>query len=342
MIDLKSLSEASVFDLFREMGLPSFRARQLLHWLYERNITDIEKITEFSRELRDKLKSIAYISTPALLSSELSSDGTTKFLFQLDDGERIESVLIPDRDRLTLCVSSQVGCAMGCGFCLTGGIGFKRNLRSREITDQVLSVNRMIEPRTITNIVFMGMGEPLLNLEEVGAAIRIMTKYIRISRRHITVSTCGIAPKIRELGQMKPLVNLAVSLNAGDDATRSGIMPVNRKYPLKKLTAALKEFPRSPRQRITFEYVLLRGINDSDEQARKTVQLLSGIPSKVNLIPYNPAEGSGFRKPGMDRVLAFQEILSKAGITAIIRKSKGSDIAAACGQLSARYSRQST
>lgn len=337
MIDLKSLTEEELCEFLAGIGEPPFRARQLLHWIYERHAADIAEITEFSRDLRGVLSSIAYIGAPVLADSRTSADGTAKFLFELNDGERIESVAIPDEDRLTLCVSSQVGCAMGCSFCLTAGIGFKRNLSFHEITDQILSAGAEVSGRRITNVVFMGMGEPLLNLGQVIQAVTFMTRYMKISRRRITVSTCGIVPGIVELGRVRPLVNLAVSLNAPDDETRSRIMPVNRKYPLARLIAACKSFPLPPRQRITFEYVLLAGINDSDVHARRTAKLLRGIPAKVNLIPYNPWPGAVFKRPDDERVGAFQDILARMGMTALVRKSKGEDISAACGQLRAGY-----
>lgn len=337
MIDLRSLSEQDVFEFIQENGLPQYRARQLLHWLYERNVSSLDEITEFSKKLRTTLSGIAYIGAPKLVSFEKASDYTVKYLFELDDKEGIESVLIPDKDRLTLCVSSQVGCAMGCGFCLTGKIGFRRNLKAHEITGQVLAVSAAIAPQRITNIVFMGMGEPLLNLDEVCAAIRIMTRYMGISKRRITVSTSGIVPKIGDLAVHAPLVNLAVSLNAPDDPTRSFIMPVNNKYNIKELLDACRNFPLPKRKRITFEYVLIKGVNDSDRQAETTAKLLKGIPSKINLIPYNRISGIDLESPSRERVLSFQERLLGSGITAIIRKSKGADIAAACGQLAARY-----
>ncbi|MGW8180994.1 MAG: 23S rRNA (adenine(2503)-C(2))-methyltransferase RlmN, partial [bacterium] len=232
MINLKGLSDEALFSFFRELGLPSFRSKQLFHWIYDKYASTIDEITEFSAGLREELSKKAYIENLKLASSEVSSDGTKRFLFTLEDGEAIESVLIPDGERLTLCVSSQAGCGMGCKFCVTGTIGLKRNLTPSEIVDQAISVNRSISPARITNIVFMGMGEPLLNLEALSTALQLITKHIKISRRRVTVSTCGIVPGIIELGLIDPPVNLAVSLNAPDDKTRSLIMPVNRKYPV--------------------------------------------------------------------------------------------------------------
>ncbi len=337
MVNLKALSTSELNSFVKSQGLPSFRARQLIHWIYERLARDIEEITVLSKELRRKLKEIAFISNLEIIERLVSRDGTTKYLFKLEDEETIESVLIPDRDRLTLCISSQVGCPMGCRFCLTGTIGLRRNLLAHEIVDQVISIKR--EHPHITNIVFMGMGEPLLNLENTVEALRRFTEFMHFSPRKITVSTCGIPDKIEALYKAFPKnpPNLAISLNATTDEIRSSIMPVNRTYPLKRLLETLRRIPLPPRRRITFEYVLLEGINDSPQDPRRLLRLLKGIPSKVNLIPFNPASGLSFKRPPEERVLQFQKVLAEAGITAIIRKSRGDDILAACGQLRARY-----
>jgi len=339
MINLKGLSEKDVSAFIKDMGLPAFRSRQLIHWIYEKNASHLREITEFSSRLRDELSGRSYISNLALRASETSYDGTQKYLFALEDGEMIESVLIPDGPRLTLCVSSQAGCGMGCKFCLTGATGFRRNLSPAEIVDQVISVNRSIAPQRITNIVFMGMGEPLLNLDSLLPALEIISKHIKISRRKITVSTCGIVPGVGVLGRFMPPVNLAVSLNAPDDKTRSRIMPVNKRYPVRQLLDACRKFPLPPRRRITFEYVLLKDINDTEVHAITTTRVLKGIPSKINLIPFNRSEHLPYEPPDERTVLAFQDILTEAGYTAMIRKSKGSDISAACGQLQGRHSK---
>ncbi len=337
-INLKALSKDGLVRFAEQAGLPPYRADQMLHWIYERYASDVAEITEFSKTLRTSIEGIAYISGLKLLRRLSSCDGTEKFLFCLEDGNTIESVLIPDGGRLTLCNSSQAGCAMGCRFCLTGKLGFIRNLKSHEIVDQVLSVNRMIRPgRRVTNIVFMGMGEPLANLEEVIEALRRISLFVGISKRKITLSTAGIVPGIAALAERGPEVNLAVSLNASTDAVRNGIMPVNRRYPLRTLLDACRAFPLSPRRRITFEYVLIGGINDSGEDARRLVKILRGIRCKVNLIPLNPHDGSGLERPPDGRVLAFQDILTGNNMTALIRESKGRDILAACGQLKAEY-----
>lgn len=336
-INLKALSKEEIGSFFHRLGLPAFRAMQLLHWIYEKQASTIEEITEFSRELREKLSVEAFISNLGLLERQISQDGTEKFLFGLEDGETIESVLIPDADRLTLCISSQVGCAMCCRFCLTGSIGFKRNLRAYEIVDQVISVGRSIAPRVITNVVFMGMGEPLANFENVVDALWRMREVMKISPRRITLSTAGLAPRILELAEKAPMVNLAISVNATTDDVRDILMPVNKTYPLRELIEACRKFPLPPRRRITFEYVLLKGVNDTPDDAKRLMKLLRGIPSKINLIPFNPYEGAEFGRPEEGRVLAFQEILLEGNMTAIIRKSKGQDILAACGQLKAKY-----
>ncbi|MCX7793289.1 MAG: 23S rRNA (adenine(2503)-C(2))-methyltransferase RlmN [Thermodesulfovibrionales bacterium] len=337
MINLKSLNIQELDSFIRSLGLPSYRTLQLVQWIYEKLARDIDEITVFSKELRKILKERAFISNVTIIEKMVSRDGTIKYLLELEDKESIESVLIPDEKRLTLCISSQVGCPMGCVFCLTGKIGFRRNLYAHEIVDQVITVKR--EFPEITNVVFMGMGEPLLNLENTVESIRRLTSFMHFSPRKITVSTCGIPHKIMELYQAFPQnpPNIAISLNATTDETRSRLMPVNRAYPLKTLLDTLKKVPLPPRRRITFEYVLLEDINDRDEDAKRLVKLLQGIPSKINLIPFNPVKGLGFKRPSEERILRFQKILKENHFTALIRKSKGQDILAACGQLRARY-----
>ncbi|KAF0146220.1 MAG: 23S rRNA (adenine2503-C2)-methyltransferase [Nitrospirae bacterium] len=342
-INLKSLGKDKMKEFVKAEGLPAYRAKQLIHWIYEKKAESIGRITELSKETREKLSDPAYISNLNLLSRQASKDGTEKFLFGLEDGESIESVLIPDKDRLTLCISSQAGCTMGCGFCLTGKIGFKRNLKAHEIVDQIIAVMRIKGHGSrgmgqgITNIVFMGMGEPLLNFDEVVEALKRITEFMGISKRRITLSTCGIAPKISELYKKAPHVNLAISLNAADNRTRDMLMPVNRKYPIEHLLSACRKIPLPTRSSITFEYVMLDGVNDRPSDAQNLVRILRGIPSKVNLIPFNPYEGSKFKRPSDEKVFAFQKVLINAGINAFIRKSKGQDILAACGQLKAGY-----
>ncbi|MBN2654697.1 MAG: 23S rRNA (adenine(2503)-C(2))-methyltransferase RlmN [Nitrospirae bacterium] len=336
--DLFSLTEQQLNAFIDAEGLPAYRARQIIKWIYEKHACSIEEITEFSKDLRRSLSEKAYISCLELADQQISIDGTRKFLFKLQDGETIESVLIPDEERLTLCISSQVGCAMSCGFCVTGSIGIKRDLLAYEICGQVIGASRIIHPQKITNIVLMGMGEPLANFENVVEALWRITGLMQFSPRRITLSTSGIVPKIAALAQSAPMVNLAISLNATTDQVRDMIMPVNRTYPLKALLDACRRFPLPPRRRITFEYVMLKGVNDSDADAARLIKLLRGIPSKINLIPFNEFEGAKYRRPDDARVQEFQEMLSSAGMTAIVRKSKGQDILAACGQLKAKYS----
>jgi 23S rRNA (adenine2503-C2)-methyltransferase len=287
--------------------------------------------------LRSELNGLAYISNLSLLDQRASVDGTRKFLFGLEDGESIESVLIPDDDRLTLCISSQAGCALGCTFCLTGHLRLRRNLLAHEIVDQVISTARLIAPDKLTNIVFMGMGEPLANFESVIEALSRLTGLMKISPGRITLSTAGIVPAMKQLAERVPRVKLAISLNATTDEMRDRIMPVNKQYPLKTLLEACMEYPLKPRQRITFEYVLLKGLNDSSTDARRLVKLLRGIPSKINLIPFNPFSGCEYERPEDSDVRSFLEILLKSQMTVFIRKSMGSDILAACGQLKAHY-----
>jgi 23S rRNA (adenine2503-C2)-methyltransferase len=334
VVNLKEMTAEELRDFMSQRGLPRFRANQLLHWIYEKRVSSLEGVTEFSKDLRAELARVAYIGSLELSERADSSDGTEKFLFELRDGHGIESVLIPDDDRLTLCVSSQAGCAMGCRFCLTGRGGLKRNLRAFEIADQVISVQRF-SARRITNVVLMGMGEPLNNLHEVADALWRMTGLMGYSPRRITLSTSGLPEELLELPSKAPPVNIAVSLNATTDEQRDFIMPVNRRFPLERLIEACRRYPLQRRRRITFEYVIMAGFNDSDGDARRLVAIARRVPSKVNLIPVNEFEGSEFRRPSEGRVLEFQKILLDSGVTAIVRKSKGADVLAACGQLSA-------
>lgn len=332
--NLKALSREEIFEFIKDLGLPHYRADQLIQWIYKRCASSVDEITVLSKELRHTLNEHAFISNLKLEKSVKSSDGTEKFLFALEDGQTIESVLIPDKDRMTLCISSQVGCALGCRFCRTGKLGLIRNLRAYEIVDQIIAVNRILSgEKKITNIVLMGMGEPLANFDEVIEALWRIVLFIGISKRKITLSTAGLVPKIALLAEKAPEINLAVSLNATTDASRSGIMPVNKRYPLKSLVDACRKFPLQPRRRITFEYVLISGINDSSEDARRLVKLLRGIRCKINLIPLNPLEGDGLKRPSDKTVLEFQKILVQNNMTALIRESRGKDILAACGQL---------
>lgn len=333
LVNLKELSQEQLGEFTASLGLPGYRAEQITHWIYEKGVADINGMTVLSKALRAKLSAKAYIGTIKLLERQDSADGTAKFLFGLEHGKTIESVAIPEGQRLTLCISSQAGCALGCRFCLTGAKGLKGNLSAFEITEQVMAAGRLLG-RRITNIVLMGMGEPLMNFKEVTEALGRITGLLGFSPRRVTLSTAGIVPQMLKLSGAAPPVNLAVSLNATTDKVRDFIMPINKKYPLATLLAACRAYPLPKRTRITFEYVMLRGVNDSDADALRLKGLLRGIPCKVNLIPFNEHPGSSFKTPGEERVLQFQDVLVGSGLTALLRKSKGLDILAACGQLS--------
>ena len=337
--DLKGLDACEMEDWAVGQGLEAYRGRQIRRWLFQRLAGSFEEMTDLAKSLRALLKEKATISVLRNVKTLVSKDGTMKYLFRLPPGHFIESVLIPERDHFTLCISSQVGCAMGCRFCLTATQGLKRNLKPSEIIDQVIQVKRsMTAPDRLTNIVLMGMGEPLDNYEAVVKTIGNLTSGdgMDFSHRKITLSTCGLVPQMNKMGQ-DITVNIAISLNAADDETRSFLMPVNRRYPLKSLLSACKHFPLPNRRMITFEYVLIKNVNDSDQDALKLVKLLSGQRAKINLIPLNPHPGSSMSPPSMERILHFQEILLGNHFTAIIRKSKGKDILAACGQLSGTF-----
>ena len=336
--DLKSLSAEETSEWVRELGLEAYRAGQIRQWLFKRMVTSFDEMTNISLSIRELLKEKAFISRIEKVKNLISEDTTEKYLFKLHDGHFIESVLIPEKDHFTLCISSQAGCAMGCTFCHTASRGFKRNLTSAEITEQVTETKRgMSDPDKLTNIVLMGMGEPLANYEAVLTALNnlIDDNALNFSRRKVTLSTSGLVPFIRKLGKDSP-VNLAVSLNAGDDETRNRLMPVNKTYNLKSLINACKEFPLPNRRMITFEYILIKGINDRDEDAIKVAKLLRGVRAKINLIPLNPGPDPEMEAPSWDDMVRFQDILAKNMYTVIIRKSKGQDILAACGQLSGK------
>ena len=332
-------------------GEKPFRARQLFQWIHQRGVSDFEAMTDLAKSLREKLSRIAEVRAPSILSEHRSQDGTVKWLFDVGVGNGIETVFIPEEDRGTLCISSQVGCALDCKFCSTGRQGFNRDLSSAEIIGQLWIANRRLremgaatrlatgaEPgtRPVTNVVMMGMGEPLNNFNPVVEAMSIMLDdhAYGLSRRRVTLSTSGVVPMIRKLKDTLP-VALAVSLHAPDDALRSRIMPINAAYPIAELLAACREYLEvAPRDFITFEYILLDGVNDSPEHALGLARLLADTPSKVNLIPFNPFPGSGFERTDPARVRRFQEILLEAGYVATVRKTRGDDIDAACGQLS--------
>lgn len=334
-VDLKDLDLDETNDWIEKQGLQAYRSHQIRRWLFSRQAESFQEMTDLSKELRTLLASSCDISQLNMVKAESSRDGTKKYLFELEDGNRIESVLIPERGHYTACISSQVGCAMGCAFCLTAKQGLIRNLKSSEIVNQVIQIRKsMEEPEKLTNIVFMGMGEPLANFEAVKKAVCniISQDGLNFSYRRVTLSTCGLIPQIERLGRELP-VNLAISLNAADNATRNLLMPINRTYPLGKLIEALKGYSLPKGRRITFEYILLRDTNDGRADARRLARLLKDIRAKVNLIPFNVYPGSSFRPPERGKVLEFQRELIGKHLTATIRNSKGSDISAACGQL---------
>jgi 23S rRNA (adenine2503-C2)-methyltransferase len=336
-VNLKQLS-FDEFDAFvRELGWPKYRAQQLRDWIYQKRVSRFEEMTNLSKSDRELLEARAVLSQPELAQRLQSTDGTRKFLFRLSDGQEIESVLIPDDDRNTLCISTQVGCTLDCAFCLTGTMGLIRNLKAHEIVDQVLWMQNHMEPdQHLTNVVLMGMGEPLANYREVTEALRrlLHPKMVGLGPRRITLSTSGLVPQIKKLGESGLNVNLAVSLNATTNAVRDRVMPaINKQYPLETLLKACRDYPLPPRRRIFFEYVLLKGVNDTEADAGRLLRLLKGIPCKVNLIPFNDYPGAPFGRPVDETVLGFQKILIKGRIPAFIRKSRGRDILAACGQL---------
>jgi 23S rRNA (adenine2503-C2)-methyltransferase len=316
-------------------GLPSYRVRQVLRWVYQRRATSLGGMTDVPQAMRDALADAFAIPSLQPVTVQRSRDGTRKLLFRLPGGEPFESVLIPDAPRMTLCISSQAGCGMGCRFCATAQLGLKRNLRASDIARQVVAAHDALDDgERVTNIVFMGMGEPLANYDAVVDAIEILTAEWgqNFSNRRITVSTVGLVPQMQRLIE-ETNVNLAVSLTATTDALRDDLMPINRRYPLETLMAACRALPIGQRRRITFEYVLLAGVNDDDSDADRLARLLRGIRSKVNLIPFNAFPGSDFRPPLPHKVRSFQERLLAANVSATVRHSRGPDIFAACGQL---------
>jgi 23S rRNA (adenine2503-C2)-methyltransferase len=335
--NLLGLSKEELEHLAVSHRQPRYRGRQLFRALYARHQRDLASLTDLDRGFRDTLAAHYTIVYPEVRKEFVSHDGTVRHLLGLADGNAIEAVFMPEEDRVTLCLSSQVGCALDCRFCFTALLGIKRNLTAGEIVGQVLAAAsaRQIPRETRVNLVFMGMGEPLLNLAQVMKAIKILAdpKGGGIPLRRITLSTVGIVPGILALAREPLRPKLAVSLNATTEKQRSALMPVNRKYPLTDLLCACRAYPLRPRERLTFEYVLLEGINDTDADALRVAELLRGLHAKVNLIPYNPGPELPYRPPPPERVLAFQQVLTARRILAFIRVSRGQDIRAACGQL---------
>ena len=334
--DLAAMELAELEAALEARGHPRFHARQIFAWIYAKGITDFDRMTDLSRQLRTDLADHFRIITPTLLQKEISSDGTAKFLIGLEDGRRIESVFIPDTPSQTFCISTQVGCAMKCGFCLTGKMGLVRNLTAGEIAGQVRLLAGELELRESKfNIVLMGMGEPLHNYDNTMKALRMLNdeRGLAVSPKRITLSTVGVLPALERLANEPLMPNLAISLHATTEDQRDRLVPVNRKYGLEDIINAARKFPAKRRSRITFEYVLLSGVNDTPEDARRLVRLLANVRCKVNLIPLNEAAGIPFQRPSDDSVDRFASILATARIVVSVRKSRGRDIRAACGQL---------
>jgi 23S rRNA (adenine2503-C2)-methyltransferase len=334
--DVAELERAELEDTLQALGVRRFHARQLFRWVYRKGVVNIDRMTDLGRTLRATLADQVRVSTPEVVAKDVSSDGTTKFVLALGDGRRIEAVYIPDTPRQTFCISTQVGCAMKCAFCLTGKMGLARNLTAGEIAGQVRVLARELDLLELPfNIVLMGMGEPLHNYDATMKALRILADEhgLAVSPRRVTLSTVGVLPALERLATEPFMPNLAISLHATTEEMRERLVPVNRKYGLKELIAACRTFPLKRRNRITFEYVLLDGVNDTDEDARRLVTLLAGIKAKVNLLPLNEAAGIPFARPSDARVDRFAQILAGHHLTVMVRKSRGRDIRAACGQL---------
>ncbi len=356
--NLLGLDRAGLEEFFASIGEKKFRATQVMKWIHQLGVVNFQEMNNLSKDLRNRLAETSCVQNLHVSQDQISKDGTRKWLLRLTDGNHIEAVYIPENDRGTLCVSSQVGCALDCSFCSTGRQGFNRNLSTAEIISQVWLASQLLDEekwhtdvpltplrmekkpgRKITNVVMMGMGEPLLNFDNVVRAIRIMMDDFAygLSKRRVTVSTAGVVPAMDRLGDVIDM-RLAVSLHATNDALRDELVPINKKYPLKELMAGCRRFidKQNTRSRITFEYVMLDGINDRCEHARELIKLLKGIPVLMNLIPFNPFEGSGYGTSSKKAVLRFSEILHKAGMTTVVRKTRGEDIDAACGQLAGK------
>jgi 23S rRNA (adenine2503-C2)-methyltransferase len=344
-LNLLGMSQRELEALFADLGEKPFRARQLLQWIYQRGVTDFDAMTDLSKALRERLAERATITLPRVDSEHRSTDGTVKWLFASGSGQRVEAVFIPEPGRGTLCISSQVGCALDCAFCATGAQGFNRNLTAAEIIGQVWHARSVLPPRqnaesAVTNVVFMGMGEPLANYRSVVPVLELLISDYAygLSRRRVTVSTSGIVPHVEKLGD-DCNVSLAVSLHAPNDALRNRIVPINRLHPIDELLDSCWRYAAKRANRfITFEYVMLRGVNDSLQHADELADLLVGKPAKVNLIPFNPFPGTEFKRSGTETIRYFQDRLRDRGIVATTRRTRGDDIDAACGQLAGKVS----
>ena len=331
-INLKGLWIDDLEKLLDDLGEKTYKANQLALWIYDKGSTDFTQMTDLSTSLREELDSIAYIDTIKLIKAQTSKiDFSEKFLFELKDGEKIETVLMWEKDRITICVSTQVGCPLGCTFCATGKMGFKRNLTPGEIVDQIIA----LKDHKPTHVVLMGMGEPLLNYENTLKALRIINSELGLSfaAKRITLSTVGIPDMIKKLADLTLKVKLAISLNAPTDEKRNQLLPINKKHPLKALLEAVKYYTKKTKRRVTFEYVLIKDFNDSKKDALELSKLVRGIPCKINLIPYNSVPDLPFEKPSEEKIIAFRDYLFPRCPAVTLRKSKGEDIQAACGQL---------
>ena len=342
-VNLLNLDRPGLEAFFASVGEKPYRATQITQWIHRYGCDSFEPMTNLGKALRRRLAAFAYISPPTIVKDELARDGTRKWLLKLENSNCIEMVFIPEHDRGTLCISSQVGCALDCSFCATGKQGFNRNLSVAEIIGQLWLASRILEPRSksetkITNVVMMGMGEPLLNFDNVVSAMRLMLddNAYGLSRRRVTLSTAGLVPRIDRLRE-KCHVSLAVSLHAPTDDLRDRLVPLNKKYPIRELLAACERYVAgAPRRRVTLEYIMLDGVNDSLEHARKLAKLLVNVPAKVNLIPYNPIDGATYRCSSNGAIDRFRELLLGAGLMTVTRRTRGGDINAACGQLAGR------
>jgi 23S rRNA (adenine2503-C2)-methyltransferase len=335
--NLVGMLPSQLEDLAVELGASRYRGRQVATWLYRKGVIDLSQMTDLPQAFRSAFAERARAELPELERATPSQDGSQKLVFRLEDGARVSAVVMPDDGRITLCLSTQVGCGYACAFCLTGTMGLSRNLTAAEIVGQLLTANTLL-PRgeRVTHIVFMGMGEPLANYAALVQSLRVLTDAklgLGYSPRRLTVSTVGLVSGIEKLAREDLKVNLAISLHAASDEVRSRLMPVNRAWNLETLMRAVRAYPLAPRQHVFFEYVMLDGVNDTPEEAQRLVRLLRGIRAKVNLIPFNDWPGSTFRRPPLARILAFQSLLLEAGVTTTVRWSKGEDIGAACGQL---------
>lgn len=343
-VDLLGLDAKGLADFFTSIGEKAFRSTQVMKWIHQFGVSDFDEMTNLSKALREKLKQTAIIRTPKIIAEQKSEDGTIKWLLEVDNNNSVEAVFIPEKSRATLCISSQVGCALDCSFCATGKQGFNRNLENWEIVAQMWVANKALgckpkEERVISNVVFMGMGEPLLNVTHTFPAARILMddNAYGLSKRRVTISTAGVVPAIDKIKESLD-VSLAISLHAPNNALRDELVPINQKYPLEVLMPALHRYVEGghSKKHVTVEYVMLDGINDSLEHAQQLIELLGGLPCKVNLIPFNPFKGTPYLRSSNNAVRRFQDKLVNAGLKCTVRRTRGDDIDAACGQLAGK------